>query len=107
DEGLKYIRRELNGEKIYYIVNHSQQRITKIPLNFATAQVTVYNPLNGEVGKAKIQQQNNTTIVYLEVEPGKAFILKTGEMSDVADLVYTTPIGKPTEITTDWTLRFL
>lgn len=107
DQGLKYIRRELNGEKIYYIVNHSQQRITEIPLNFTTPQITIYNPLNGSVGKAKIQQQNNRTIVKMEMEPGTAFILKTGEMSDVADLVYTTPIGQPTEITSDWTLRFL
>src|SRR5690606_23389199 len=67
-QGLKYIRREINGEKIYYIVNHSAKRISEIPLNFSTAQVTVFNPLNGEIGKAKIQKQHDQTIVQLVME---------------------------------------
>ena len=106
-KGLKYIRRQINGEKIYYIVNHSAKRITEVPLNFTTTHITVFNPLNGEVRKANVQQQNDKTIVKLEIEPGMAFILKTGTMEGVADLVYTTAIGQPTEITTDWNLSFL
>src|SRR5690606_36996894 len=76
-------------------------------LNFSTAQVTVFNPLNGEIGKAKIQKQHDQTIVQLVMEPGTAFILKTGVLDDVSDLIYTTAIGEPVEINSDWNLSFL
>ncbi|WP_417360940.1 glycosyl hydrolase [Galbibacter sp.] len=106
-EGLKYIRREINGEKIYYIVNHGDQTISEIPLNILTSQITVFNPLNGEVGKAKIKSNNGKTMVQLVMEPGTAFILQSGELKNVSDLVYTTAIGQPMEITSDWNLSYL
>lgn len=105
--GLKYIRREINGEKIYYIVNHTPNTLTEIPLNFSTSQITVFNPLNGEARKAKIRRQEDKTIVQLVIEPGTAFILKTGKQENVSELVYTKPIDEPIAITTDWSLSFL
>ena len=105
--GLKYIRREINGEKIYYIVNHTATTTTEFTLNFSTPQLTVFNPLNGNVGKAEIRQYADKTKVQLVMEPGTAFILQTGELENVPDLVYTTPIGKAWEIPTEWTLDFI
>lgn len=106
-QGLKYIRRTINGEKIYYIVNHSAHTIQEFPLNIATTQVTVFNPLNGEVGKARIQNKDGKTMVQLVMEPGTAFILKTGAIENIAELVYTKAQGEQIEISSHWNLSFL
>lgn len=105
--GLKFIRRQIGDEKIYYLVNHTPKTITEIPLNFKTSQVTVFNPLNGEVKKAKIRPLDHTTLVYLDMEPGTAFILKTGKLDNVPEMLYTKTMGEPVEIESDWNLKFL
>ncbi|WP_335964861.1 glycosyl hydrolase [Galbibacter sp. PAP.153] len=104
--GLKYIRRDMDGEKIYYIVNHTNKNIYDVPLNFPADQVTVYNPLNGKVGKARITSLNTGTKVKLTIAPGQAYILKTGLDTAVAPWVYTKPIDEEIEVKTPWKLTF-
>src|SRR5690606_5257846 len=105
-KGLKFIRRDIDGEKIYYIVNHTDETIQEITLNKNTDQVTIFNPLNREFGKAQITKQGDRTKLKLLMEPGSAYILKTGVDSTVPNWVYTKPLDKPFELDTKWTLSF-
>jgi len=106
ETGLKYIRRDLDGEKIYYVVNHTAEAKDEVLLNFSTEQVTIYNPLNGDVGKAKITSEADKTNVKLKIAPGEAYILKTGLDTAVAPWVYTNPIAEKEVIKTPWKLSF-
>jgi hypothetical protein len=59
DTGLKFVRRQFDGGKYYYIVNHTSKEINQnIPLNFTGKQVTLMNPENGDYGLA--ETQNNS-----------------------------------------------
>lgn len=104
--GLKFIRRDIDGEKIYYIVNHTDETIQEITLNKTTDQVTIYNPLNREFGKAQITKQGDRTKLKLSMDPGSAYILKTGVDLTVPNWVYTKPLDEPFELHTKWILSF-
>src|SRR5690606_12200866 len=58
--GLKYIRRDINGSKIYCLVNHTPKTINEyIPLETKAKQVIVYDPLSNLFGSAAIKVKDN------------------------------------------------
>ena len=76
--GLKFTRRTIDGEKIYYLVNHSPKTIEGfIPLQIGNKEVVIFDPLNKEYGNAVVQKTANTTLVKLKIEPGQSYFLKT------------------------------
>ncbi|MCX2680304.1 glycosyl hydrolase [Galbibacter sp. EGI 63066] len=107
DLGLKYIRRDVDGEKVYYIVNHTLETVKELPINISTEQVTIYDPLTGEVGKARIIAKNDKTVVGITILPGQSFILKTGIDTGVGPWLYTEPMGEEYKVEGKWKLSFL
>ncbi len=78
NSGLKFTRRTIDGEKIYYLVNHSPKTIEGfIPLQIGNKEVVIFDPLNRNYGNAIVQKSENTTLVKLKIEPGQSFFLKT------------------------------
>ncbi|HSD08066.1 glycosyl hydrolase [Flavobacterium sp.] len=76
--GLKFIRRTLDGEKLYYVVNHTSKTIDgMIPLQIGNKEVVIFNPLTKEYGNAIIEKSANQTLVKLHIEPGQSFFLIT------------------------------
>lgn len=76
DTGLKFVRRQFEGGKYYYIVNHTSKEINQnIPLNFTGKQVTLMNPENGDYGLA--ETQNNS--VRVQLKSGESLIIKNTE----------------------------
>jgi hypothetical protein len=76
--GLKFTRRTIDGEKIYYLVNHSPKTIEGfIPLQIGNKEVVIFDPLNKDYGNAVVQKTANTTLVKLKIEPGQSYFLKT------------------------------
>ncbi len=76
--GLKFTRRTIDGEKIYYLVNHSSKTIEGfIPLQIGNKEVVIFDPLNRDFGNAIVQKTANTTLVKLKIEPGQSYFLKT------------------------------
>ncbi len=77
DLGLKFIRREVNSDKIYYIVNHTSKSVDQqVELNVSANAVLFLNPLTGETGSANFKKQGNTTLVKLQMEPGETIFVK-------------------------------
>ena len=65
-EGLKFIRREHKGEKIYYVVNHNPKKIQGfVSLGVPTKEVLIMDPLTGKTGKAITKHQSEITKVKL------------------------------------------
>lgn len=78
--GLKFIRRNQEGEKIYYLVNHTDKAVNDIiPIHTKTAGVRIMDPLTGKTGSAQITPQGEYTGVRVDMEPGESLFLKTSE----------------------------
>lgn len=76
--GLKFTRRTVDGEKIYYLVNHSPKTIEGfIPLEIGNKEVVIFDPLNRDFGNAIVQKSAKNTLVKLKIEPGQSYFLKT------------------------------
>lgn len=105
DIGLKFVRRQFDGGKYYYIVNHTSKEINQdIPLNFIGKQVALMNPKNGDFGLAKTQ--NNSVRVHLK--SGESLIIKTSENSNnsISKWNYTEKTDSPLALNQSWQLTF-
>ncbi|PCJ98738.1 MAG: hypothetical protein COA50_00405 [Flavobacteriaceae bacterium] len=108
DTGLKYIRRDVNGEKIYYLVNHTSKKIDQfIPLQIDREMVVIYDPLNKKYGKGMVKKEGKTTLVKVVIPSGGSLLLRTGNNVDVQDWNYYEPIDNAIEIKGEWNLSFL
>ena len=66
NKGLKFLRREHQGEKIYFVVNHTPKKIEGlIPLGVSDKEVLIMDPLTGKTGKAITTHYNKITKVKL------------------------------------------
>ncbi|MFA9188610.1 glycosyl hydrolase [Flavobacterium magnesitis] len=105
--GLKFIRRDLDGEKIYYLVNHTAKTIEGfIPLAVANKEVLILDPLNRNVGNAMVKKEGQITMVKLRIESGKSFILKTENTASEKPWKYYEATAEPIALKGDWKLTF-
>jgi len=79
DTGLKFVRRQFDDGKYYYIVNHTSKEINQnIPLNFTGREAVLMNPENGEFGTAEMH--NNS--VKVQLKSGESLIIKISKNKD-------------------------
>ena len=105
DTGLKFVRRQFDGGKYYYIVNHTSKEINQnIPLNFIGKQVTLMNPENGDYGLA--QTQNNS--VRIQLKSGESLIIKNTEdiYTSIPNWYYSEKTDAPIDLNQPWQLSF-
>jgi hypothetical protein len=107
NSGLKYIRRNVDGEKIYYLVNHTSKTIDGfVPLQIGNKEVVIFDPLTKEYGNAIVQKQADVTLVKLKIEPGQSFILKTETVPSQKKWNYYEKSGEPMVLNGNWELSF-
>lgn len=105
--GLKYIRRDLNGEKIYYIVNHTSKIIDDyIPLQIGNKEVLILDPLTKKCGNAKVQKQADVTLVKVHLESGESLLLQTENQASQAKWDYFEKMAEPIVLNGNWNLSF-
>ncbi|MFL9830451.1 glycosyl hydrolase [Flavobacterium sp. ST-87] len=105
--GLKFIRRDLDGEKIYYLVNHTAKTIEGfIPLAVANKEVLILDPLNRKTGNAIVKKERQTTLVKLRIESGKSLLLKTENTASEKPWKYYEATAEPIALKGDWKLTF-
>ncbi|WP_159473935.1 glycosyl hydrolase [Chryseobacterium sp. 18068] len=105
DTGLKFVRRQFDGGKYYYIVNHTSKEINEfVPLNYSGKQVALMNPENGNFGVAEIQ--NNS--VRIQLKSGESLIIKTSENTDnsISKWKYIEKTDAPIVLNQPWQLTF-
>ncbi|WP_228852935.1 glycosyl hydrolase [Aegicerativicinus sediminis] len=108
DYGLKYIRRDVNGEKVYYLVNHTRTGVSAfIPLNLMAEEVVIYDPLTGNYGKAETRIGNGKTKVYVDIPSGTSLILKSSKVSNVSKWNNYAVSDKPFQLNQKWKLNFI
>lgn len=107
NSGLKFIKREINGEKIYYLVNHTSKAINEfIPLAIGNKDVLILDPLTKAFGNAMVKKESKTTWVKLQIEPGQSFILKTENTKSQPNWHYYDAINSPISLQGEWTITF-
>lgn len=105
--GLKYTRRTIDGEKIYYLVNHSPKTIEGfIPLQIGNKEVVIFDPLNKEYGNAIVQKTANTTLVKLKIEPGQSYFLKTENAASQKKWNYYEATAEAIPLNGKWQITF-
>lgn len=84
ENGLSCIRRA-NEEGNHYFISALKAEDTEgwIPLGVQAESAMIYNPVNGESGKAAVRQADGRTEVYLQLASGESLFLKTFAGSDI------------------------
>ncbi|MFV0566002.1 MAG: glycosyl hydrolase [Flavobacteriaceae bacterium] len=105
--GLKYIRRNINGNKTYYLVNHMSNTISGyIPISTITNDVEIYDANKNSSGKALIKPDGNKTLVKVYIKSGESLFLKTGSTNTI-DWNYFEPEQTSYSIEGNWAIDFL
>ncbi|MDT3403977.1 glycosyl hydrolase [Mucilaginibacter terrae] len=110
ESGLKFIRRDVNGSKYYYLVNHTAKAIdTRIPLNGKFASVTIMDPQNGAYGLAASSSAQNKTMARVQLQAGEAMILLAGLQAKAAlpKWKYLEKATGEIELKNPWNLQFI
>lgn len=107
NSGIKFIRRTLDGEKLYYLVNHTNKTIDDmIPLQISNKEVVIFDPLTKQYGNAIVQKTTNQTFVKLHLEPGQSLMLITEETASVQKWNYWKTASTAIPLTGKWQLNF-
>lgn len=105
--GLKFTRRTLDNEKLYYLVNHTNKTIDgMIPLQIGNKEVVIYDPLTNQYGNAIVQKSDNQTLVKLHIEAGKSLMLITEKMPTVQKWNYWETASAAIPLNGKWQLNF-
>jgi hypothetical protein len=107
NSGLKFIRRNINGEKIYYLVNHTPKTIDEfIPLQIGNKEVIILDPLTKEVGNAIVKKSSSNTLVKIKIEPGQSYFLKTENTASQKKWNYYEPVSEAISLKGNWKINF-
>ena len=108
--GLQCIRRRNETGHHYFISSLQNKGVdTWITLAVPATDAMLFNPMNGEKGKAKLRTVNGKTQVYLQLQSGESIILQTFNhaLDYVAEWKYTQE--QPVSLSLDhgWQLTFI
>ncbi|MDN3687174.1 glycosyl hydrolase [Cyclobacterium jeungdonense] len=109
DEGLQYIRRNLNGERYYYLVNHSASAVnTHIPLKHEGNAAVLMDPEQGKVGLAQSRVENGEFAVRIYLEPGKSLVIHLLQqgVEDIPEWKYSHSDPELKPVNGPWILTF-
>lgn len=109
DGGLKFIRRDLNGEKLYFIVNHTAGRIDKkMEVKSRYQAAVLMNPQQGNRGLAAMDFDGEMPTVRVGLDPGEAMVLHLVDSKPMGldDWIYESTALETITLTGPWKLEF-
>ncbi|WP_235941652.1 glycosyl hydrolase [Cyclobacterium roseum] len=109
DEGLQYIRRNLKGERYYYLVNHSAEAVNSyIPLKYGANEAVLMDPEIGKVGLAQNRGEKGEFEVRVNLDPGKSLIvhLLQQDSEGISEWKYSHSEPDLIPVEGPWTLTF-
>ncbi|MVN90920.1 glycoside hydrolase [Mucilaginibacter sp. HME9299] len=109
ESGLQFIRRNVGGNKYYYLVNHTAKAIdTRIPLNGTFSSVMMMDPQSSAYGLASSAAANGKTNVRVQLQSGEAMILfaSTQPKTGISKWSYLEKATGEIELKNPWTLQF-
>lgn len=80
DSGLKFIRRDLDNGKYYYLVNHTAGPVDEfLSLTYQGKSVVLMDPQQGSMGLASIHQKGDEALVRVQLDAGEAMTVHVSE----------------------------
>jgi hypothetical protein len=77
DQGLQCIRRIDGSATTYFIANRGTNAVDGlVPLEAKIGSAVLYNPMNGNFGKAVIKNSGENAEVYLQLKPGESCLVQ-------------------------------
>jgi hypothetical protein len=110
DHGLKFIRRKLPGEVVYFIANQSAKPVDEwVPVATPCRSAVLMDPMTGALGKARMRTENTGTEDYLQLQPGETRILRALLEKDAGELSWplVRQAGEPLAVNGPWNIRFI
>jgi hypothetical protein len=109
ESGLKFIRRRINGDKYYYLVNHTPEMIDSwLMLNTEGKMVMIMDPLDGRTGVADATPIKNKIQIRVKLKSGEAVILRTyNSIVKGENWTYQGLEKTPIPISGNWNLDFI
>ncbi len=109
-KGVSLLRRtnEAGGHNYFLALLNDNSIDGWETLAMPAESIMIFDPLSGKKGKAKTRKgPNNTTEIYLQVEPGQSLLLKTFPIDiEAEDWAYYEK-GDPIDIDNGWSITFL
>jgi len=105
-----YIRRKHEHGHYYFFSMLTNNPIDNwIPLAVKVKSAVFFEPLTGEIGKAKVRERNGKSEVYLQLKPGQSVLLKTylRKEVDVSNWEYYKEVNPAVILNDDWMMRFV
>ena len=109
ETGLKFIRRQADNDKYYYLVNHTAKAINQtLPLNVKASSVVILDPQSGKYGKGISSSDKGQTQVKIQMLPGEALIIRASEkaLGVENNWVYLDNPSPAVEVKGTWNLHF-
>lgn len=110
DYGLKVIRRS-NDDGFHYFVSAFKADSTSgwVPLAVKARSAMLFNPMNGNSGKALLRQHDGRSEIYLSLASGESIIVKTftDKDVDVPAWPYLTATGDTLRLKPTWNISFI
>jgi hypothetical protein len=110
DHGLKFIRRKLPGDVVYFIANQSANPVDAwVPLAAPCRSAVLMDPMTGALGKARTRSEKAGIEVYLQLQPGETRILRAllNEEADEPSWPIVRQTGEPLAVNGPWEIRFV
>ncbi len=106
--GLNFIRRRMNGQPLYFIVNDSTNAFEGwLPLRAIAKSVRVLDPMSGRANFAETKSETNRTLVRLQLPVGAStFLLCSSEPANVISNHWKEPASK-LPIIGNWKIEFI
>ena len=109
DSGLQCIRRINSNTTTYFIANRGTETVDgMVTVESKIDSAVLYNPMNGEFGKALSKTSGANGKVYLQLNPGESCLIQifSGKVN-VPEYTYLKASGEKITLNADWTLTFV
>ena len=108
-KGLQFIRRNINGEIYYFVVNHSPKDIDEfIQFNAGSNNVILMDPNYGDYGKITNELENGKSKIRIQLSSGKSIIVRctNKNVSDIRNWKYLESSDKKILLNNPWKITF-
>jgi hypothetical protein len=109
ETGLKFVRRIIDGDRYYYLVNHTPNSVDQeLTLNTDAKAVMLMDPDHEQVGYVIPQKEGGKALVRVQLDPGQSIIIRCTDR-DVSQLPAWKYASKPREtiaLDGNWKLSF-
>ncbi len=110
--GAKFARRRYEDGKVYFVSMLQNRSIDGwVSLGSKAKKVALFNPMSGDVMKAKTRQKNGITQIYLQLLPGESIIIRCWDENPPSFKAPVCPVLRKDTVATvhllgDWKFHF-